>query len=74
MQITNNILQNLYDNRNLQSFKAKKRRKQAEQKNSNFDQHIDDIDSGVKALDDIQIVSNNGGDAVIFSNPSARVS
>ena len=74
MQITNYILQNLYDNRNLQSFKAKKRRKQAEQKNSNFDQHIDDIDSGVKALDDIQIVSNNGGDAVIFSNPSARVS
>ena len=74
MQITNCIPQNLYDNRNLQSFKAKKRRKQAEQKNSNFDQHIDDIDSGVKALDDIQIVSNNGGDAVIFSNPSARVS
>ena len=74
MQITNYILQNLYDNRNLQSFKAKKRRKQAEQKNSNFDQHIDDIDSGIKALDDIQIVSNNGGDAVIFSNPSARVS
>ena len=74
MQITNCFPQNLYDNRNLQSFKAKKRKKQAEPKNSNFDQHIDDIDSGVKALDDIQIVSNNGGDAVIFSNPSARVS
>ena len=67
--------QGLYDNRNLRSSRYKRRNKErAEQKNSNFDQHIDDIDSGIKALDDLQIVSKNEGADVIFSNPCASVS
>ena len=67
--------QGLYDNRNLRSSRYKRSNKErAEKKSSSFEQHIDDIDSGIKALDDIQIVSMDGGTNVIFSNPCASVS
>ncbi|XP_063682309.1 uncharacterized protein LOC134817127 [Bolinopsis microptera] len=44
---------NLYDNRNLQSFR--KRTQKSKQKNSTIDQHLDNIDSDIKTLADIQI-------------------
>lgn len=65
--------QDLYDNKNLQSFRKRKQKQQAEKKDSNFDQHLDDINIGIQALDDIKIVSNVGGEVdMIFSNPSAK--
>lgn len=64
------LLQGLYDNKNLRSFRDKKKRK----KTQNIDTHLRDIDSSVAALDNIQIVSNDKRLDMIFANRLAIVS